>query len=727
MPLMTTFHALPLPERYEEPVLSPEGRRKRTLELLVEWLLRLGRLQPLVVLMEDLHWVDPSTQELFGQVLERIRRENVLLLATYRPDFEAPWGAKSHLTPMLLARLTRSQLGDLIRKAARKRDLPEEWVEEIVRRSDGVPLFAEELTKTVLESHSEPPTEGEVPELHIPESLQDSLMARLDALGPVKELAQVGAVLGREFDYELLLAVSPMEEAKLREALAAAVREELFYQRGTPPEATYLFKHALIRDAAYQSLLRVTRQRHHRRVAETLIELIPAAAESQPELVAYHLTEAASAESAITWWQRAGERAAERSANAEAAGHFKNALRLVAGLPQGRTRDEQELQLRLALGPPLGAVRSYGDPEVQHGYARARELCARIGESPSLAPALWGLAHVKFNQGELLEAQKLGEEHMRLAERSGDPDLLLEAHHILWATSCWMGELREAEAHVSGGLSLYRSARHSSLRLLYGAHDPGVCCHGLASLTLWALGRPGEAFERSQQSIALAEKLAHPFTLGYAHIYAALLHLLRREEVRSAESGEVLIGLGSEQGFPRFLSTGKLLRAYAAGLKAPSQELVLEVQQAMAQLARGGERVGATLILSTLADVQVRSGQVEEGLRGLDGALGVADQLGERFAESEIHRRKGEALLVRNENVQSDAQVCFELALEVARRQSAKSFELRATTSLARLWQRQGKHAEAGDLLKPVYDWFTEGFDTQDLKDAKALLEELGA
>ena len=333
---------------------------------------------------------------------------------------------------MLLARLTGPQLGDLVRKAARGRELPEAWVEEILRRADGVPLFAEELTKAVLDAHPEPPAAGApVPALrNIPETLQDSLMARLDALGPVKELAQLGSVLGREFSYDLLLAVSPMKEAELQAALRAAVREELFYQRGRPPEATYLFKHALIRDAAYQSLLRSTRQRHHRRVAETLIERIPAVAEAQPEVVAHHLTECASRESAITWWQRAGEHAAERSANAEAARHFGKALRLLVELPEGRARDERELELRIALGAHLGVVRSYGDPEVQHGYARARELCAQIGESPRLGAALWGLGHVKFNQGELLDAQELADELMRHAQRSGDPDLLLEAHHL---------------------------------------------------------------------------------------------------------------------------------------------------------------------------------------------------------------------------------------------------------------------------------------------------------
>jgi predicted ATPase len=725
VPLMAGFHGLPLPERYEEPVLSPEGRRKKTLDLLVDWLLRLGSLQPLVLLMEDLHWIDPSTQELLGQILERMPRENVLLLATYRPDFEPPWGAKSHLTPMLLARLTRPQLGDLIRTAARGRDLPEEWVEEIVRRSDGVPLFAEELTKTVLESHPEPPGEGAVPELHIPESLQDSLMARLDALGPVKELAQLGAVLGREFDYALVLAVSPMKEAELQKALGAAVHEELFYQRGTPPEATYLFKHALIRDAAYQSLLRSTRQRHHRRVAETLIERIPAVAEAQPEVVAHHLTESASRESAITWWQRAGEHAAERSANAEAAGHFGKALRLLVELPEGRARDERELELRLALGAPLGAVRSYGDPEVQRGYARARELCARIGESPRLGAALWGLGHVKFNQGELLDAQELADELMRHAQRSGDPDLLLEAHHLLWATSLWKGELRNAEAHISEGISLYRPDRHRALKFLYGAHDPGVCGYGLASLTQWALGRPEQALDRSRQSIALAEELAHPFTLCYAHVYAGILHLLLRDEARAAQCGDVLLALGREQGFPRFISTGALLRAYAAASNAPTQDLVQEVKLTLAQLAGGGERVGATLMLSTLAEAQVRLGDVEEGLQGFAGALAVANQFGERLAEAEIHRQRGEALRVQSESV--EALACFERALDVARGQQARSFELRAATSLARLWRDQGKRDAARELLAPVYAWFTEGFDTQDLKEAKALLEELGA
>jgi predicted ATPase len=377
IPLMAGFHSLALPERYEEPVLGPEGRRKRTLELLTEWVLRLGREQPVVMLMEDLHWVDPSTLELLGMIIEQVACAPVLLLLTHRPDFEPPWGARSHLTPVLLARLTRAQMGDLVRKAARERDLDEAWVGEIVRRADGVPLFGEELTRTVVESKPDPPRGGGTPEFQIPETLQDLLMARLDALGPVKELAQLGAVLGREFSYDLLLEVSPLREERLREALAEAVQEELFYQRGTPPEATYLFKHALISDVAYQSLLRSTRRRHHLRVAETLVERMPQVAEERPELVAYHLTEAGEGERAITYWQSAAERANAQVAREEARSHWLQVRRLLAELEDSPKKLFLDL---LACGRlmQLGWLLGWPTDEVEALFAEGKALADRI-------------------------------------------------------------------------------------------------------------------------------------------------------------------------------------------------------------------------------------------------------------------------------------------------------------------------------------------------------------
>ncbi len=403
------------------------------------------------------------------------------------------------------------------------------------------------------------------------------------------------------------------------------------------------------------------------------------------------------------------------------------ALRLLDDLPETRARDEKELELQLALGAPLGAARGYGDPGVQRVYGRARQLCGRIGEVPQLFPALWGLYHVQFNLGDLLNARKLAEQLMRLARSVNDSGMLLEAHHAHWSAASFQGEFAEAELHLSEGLTLYRPAQHGGLAFRYGAHDPQVCCHMIAALTRWALGHPDQAVQKSHESIAAAETLAHPYSLCMALCFAAVLHALRRDEDRITELAETMISLATEHGFPTFLGAGAFFRAYDAATNQPAAGLVREMQGELARLAGAGTRAGATLFLRLLADIEVRTGQRDAGLATLAGAFDVSNRLGERFVEADLHRGKGEILLLEDESAQPEAEACFHRAIEIARSQEAKSLELRAATSLARLWQRQGRRTAARDLLAPIYDWFTEGFDTQDLKDAKALLEELGA
>lgn len=723
MPLMASFHGLALPERYEEPVLSSEGRRKKTLDLLVEWLLRLGRLQPLVFLMEDLHWVDPSTQDLVGQILERIPRENVLLLATYRPDFQPPWGARSHLTPMLLARLTRHQLGDLVRKAARGRDLPEAWVEEIIRRSDGVPLFAEELTKTVLESHPEPPAEGEAPELHIPESLQDSLMARLDALGPVKELAQVGAVLGREFEYPLLLAVSPMSQEDLQHALSAAVREELFYQRGTPPEASYLFKHALIRDAAYDSLLRATRQRHHLRVAEALIDRMPALAEAQPEWVAHHFAQAGEVERALPYFQRAAEEAAARSANAESVRYYGKALELVQRLADGPERKRRELLLQVGIGAPLQLVDGYRAPATVRAYTRALELCREVGDTAQLVQALWGQYSLHLVGSELDVASELAGELLAVAQREGDASLENLARLALGVPVFFGGRFERALEHLEDSIALYDLKRDRRAAYRYG-QDPGVMAMPFASFCHWFLGRPERALALSRDSLALAQAVGHPYTTALAHAYATLLHQMMRDYRRALELAEDTVAIATEQAFPLWRGFGAVSRARAlAGLGHP-EGCVEIIQAGLTDVAATGTVASSPYFVALLAETQELSGQRDDALGAFEMALGLAETTGCRYWDAELRRSKG-ALLLGTTDASSDGERCLREALDIARRQKAKSLELRAATSLARWRQRRGGRAEARTLLQPVYDGFTEGFDTRDLREAKALLEEL--
>jgi tetratricopeptide (TPR) repeat protein len=726
VPLVAALHGVPLAHNDEEPVLSPEGRRKKTIELLAEWLLRLGESQPLVLLIEDLHRMDPSTVELMGQVLDRIASAQVLVLLTYRPDFEPPWGARSHVTPMLLSRLTRAQLGDLVRKAARGRDLPDPWVEEILRRADGVPLFAEELTRTVLETNPEPPEGDAVPELHIPDTLQDSLMARLDALGPVKELAQLGAVLGREFSYDLLLEVSPIREAELQQALAAAVREELFYQRGTPPDAAYLFKHALIRDAAYQSLLRATRQRHHLRVAETLIDRMPEVAEEQPELVAHHLTEADDADRAIAYWQRAGERANTRAENEEAIQHLRHGIGLIEHLSEGPERKRRELPLQVALARALVAGRGYAHDETMQAWARARDLCDQTLEPVRAGVIHHGLGSLFGSRGEFARGLEEYTQELRIGEANQEPLIVISGHQARGVALFFLGRFSESCQSSQAAIDAYDPARHRFLEAGW-FEDVGTLAFCYGGLAFWHAGFPERAWSAARRSLEVARTTRDPYGLAYAFAWGGVLAGTRRDWASARDLGATAVQIGAEQGFPLIGAIGGFAEAWGAALADGDPEALDRYLDAMSDAAAAGNRGGVPWILGILSEIQLATSRLEEAAATVDAALSVAQETSQPFRDAELHRQKGEIFLAREGHSEEEAEREFVCALDIARSQEAKSLELRAATSLARLWQRQGKRAEARDLLAPVYDWFSEGFDTPDLVDAKALLEELRA
>src|SRR5262249_53056139 len=400
---------------------------------------------------------------------------------TFRPDFSPPWTGRSHLTQVTLPRLPQRQVAEMIERVAHGKVLPPEMVEQVVAKTDGVPLFVEELTKMVLESGLLQEREeryeltGPLPPLAIPTTLHDSLMARLDRLATVKSLAQLGATLGREFSYELLQAVSPWDEGTLRHGLQQLVEAEFLYQQGLPPQATYLFKHALIHDAAYQSLLRSTRQQYHQRIAQVLEARFPETVETQPELVAHHYTEAGLTAQAIPYWQRAGQRAVERSANLEAVAHLTKGLALLATLPDTPERAQQELVVQTTLGPALLVTKGYAAPEVLQAYARARELCQQVGETPRLFQVLRGLWNFYLIRMELQTTRELGEHLLTLAQHIGDPALLLEAHCALGCTVDYLGEFAAAQAHYAQGIALYDPQQHRSHAVRYG-QDPGVVC-----------------------------------------------------------------------------------------------------------------------------------------------------------------------------------------------------------------------------------------------------------
>jgi predicted ATPase len=722
VPVIAALHGVPLGSRFTAPNLSPEGMRKKTFALLTEWLLRLGQRQPLALLMEDLHWMDPSTVELIGRVLEQVPTAPVLLLATYRPDFESPWGARSFLTPMLLSRFTRAQLADLVRKAARGRDLPDAWVGEILRRADGVPLFAEELTRTLLDQTPEPSADGALP-LHIPETLQDSLTARLDALGPVKELAQVGSVLGREFSYDLLLAVSPIKEVELQAALRSAVREELFYQRGTPPEATYLFKHALIRDAAYQSMLRATRQRHHRLVAETLVERMPQIAETQPELVAQHWSEAGDIQNAIGWWQRAGKHSLELSANREAVRHFERGISLIETLASGEVAARLELQLQLGLGASMTSLSVWATDEAEGSAERSLALADDLNDRSARLTATFLLSAVHNARSELHESLRRGHELRDLGEQAADRAGALAGWHQVINGHLLLGELDLAVGELEQFLERYsEDVDETSLRF---GQDMQCTARAWGAWALSLRGRPLRALQLSESSIAMAHRTAHPPTLCLVlAMRAAVLRDIRFVEQVAAVSAE-LVPLAEEQEAPVWIGVGRLFSAWVRAVRGgDGDQCVADSQAALVVAGSTRNLAGAPAMMAIHADTLRLAHRFSEARQFADSVLALSAQIRQPFCDADLYRLKGD-LLVAERRVGGEAEAEYLRAIETARGQQAKSLELRAATSLARLWRDQGKRGDARDLLAPVYAWFTEGFDTLDLVEAKALLEEL--
>ncbi|HEV8712676.1 MAG TPA: adenylate/guanylate cyclase domain-containing protein [Candidatus Binatia bacterium] len=740
LPLLAALLSLPHPEGTPPLMLSPQKQKQKTQEALVAWIIEEAEKAAVFCAWEDLHWTDPSTLEVLSLFLEQIPTARVFTVLTCRPDFTPPWGSRSYLTQLTLNRLGRQHVETMVEKVTGGKALPSEVVQQIVAKTDGVPLFVEELTKMVLESELLREEKGRyvgahggapIPPLAIPSTLQDSLMARLDRLAPVREIAQMGAALGREFSYEVLHAISPLDEALLQQGLRQLVEAELIYQRGLPPQASYLFKHALVQDTAYQSLLKSKRQQYHSQIAQVLEERFTEIKETQPELLAHHYTEAGLIAQAIPYWQKAGQRATRRSANVEAIAHLTKGLELLKTLPDTPERTQQELTLQVALGAPLQATKGFAAPEAEKAHTRARELCRQVGESPQLFPVLWGLWLYYNFRGGPQTARELGQQLLTLAQNAQDSSLLLQAHHTLWTTSFWLGELVPARAHAEQGMALYDPQQHRSHAVLYGGHDPGVCCRFHAAWALWLLGYPDQALKRSHEAITLAQDLSHPTSLAAALLAAAELHQFRREGQAAQERAEAVITASTEQGLAQFLAWATVLQGWALAEQERGEEEIAKMRQGMAAYwATGAETVRA-YFLALLAEACGKKGQAEEGLTILAEALAVVNRTGERLYEAELYRLKGELTLQQSKvqgpksKVEAEAKECFWKAIDIARRQSAKSLELRAVTSLSRLWQKQDKKKEAHEMLAEVYGWFTEGFDTADLKEAKELLEEL--
>jgi TOMM system kinase/cyclase fusion protein len=730
LPLFAALLSLPHPTPYPVLNLPPQRQRQRTHDALVAWLLEEAEQRPVLAVWEDLHWADPSTLELLDQVLDQMPTARMLTLLTCRSEFLPSWTSRLPLTQVTLTRLERPQVQAIVTSLTGGKTLPAAVLEQIVTKTDGVPLFVEELVKMILESGlvredgDHYVLTGSLPPLAIPSTLHDSLMARLDRLATVKVVAQLGATIGRTFAYELLQVVSLLDDAMLQEGLRQLVEAELVYQRGVPPHAMYTFKHALIQDAAYQSLLRSTRQQYHQRIAQVLEAQFPALVETQPELVAQHYTAAGCAEQAVVYWQQAGQHASDRSAYLEAISHVTTGIELLTTLPETPERTQQALTLHIALGAALQVTKGHTAPEVEHAYSQARALCQQVGETPELVPVLFGLWRFYVVRAQLHTAREIGETLLRLAQRTDNPAPAVIAPYVLGMTWCCLGAFPTARQRLEEAIARYTPDQRRAPEFRMG-FDPGMGCHAFAAQTFWALGFPEQALAHIHKALALVQELSHPYSLAYARLHAALVSQLRRDVLAVYEQAGAAITLATEQGFPLWVAMETVFRGWALAQQGQGAEGIAQVRQGIAALLDTGVALFVPYFCTMLAEVSAHLGHPEDGLRALAEAHTLVEQHEERWWEAEVYRLRGVLLLRQPGTPQAEAETWLQRALDVARHQQATSLELRAAMSLSRLWQQQGKQAEARELLGPIYGWFTEGFDTADLQEAQALLEEL--
>jgi predicted ATPase/class 3 adenylate cyclase len=757
VPLFAALLSVAVPEgRYPSLDLTPQQQKQQTHDALAAWLMEETERQAVLAVWEDLQWADPSTLEVLGLAIDQMPTVRMLTVLTFRPDFLPPWPARSHMTQLTLNRLERPQVEALVRHLAGGKALPAEVLQQIVSKTDGVPLFVEELTKMVLESpllrlaegHYE--LSGPLPPFAIPATLQDSLMARLDRLSEVREVVQLGAVLGREFAYEVLRLLTTSDETTLQARLARLVAAELLYQRGRPPRARYVFKHALIQDAAYASMLKSMRQRAHQQIGQLFTQRFPELVETQPEVVAHHYTEAGLTEQAVVYWQQAGQRARQRSAHAEAINHLTRGLEVLTTLPDTPERTQQELVLQITLGASLMTIKGPTAPDVERTYARARALCQEVGDFSQLSRVLFGLWGMYQTRAEHKTAQVLGEQLLELAQQTGNPISLLVAHHALGAVLWWQGELTLAREHLDQALAIDASQPHPQGSTAT-AITARVATYNYAAFALWSLGYPDQALQRKHEALILAHELLHPYSMGFAMHYTAQLHIFRREAQAALEQSEAELALAAKHGFALWIAGGAVYRGWALAEQGQVEEGIAQIRQGLAAWRAMGSVTALPLYIPLLAEAYGKAGQAAEGLSVLAEALTLVDKTGERVYEAELYRLKGTLTLQsqaspgqvsgksqasqdksKNTNPQpltpdpqAEAEACFQKAIEIARHQQAKLLELRAVMSLSRLWQTQGKKDEARRMLAEIYGWFTEGFDTADLKDAKALLDEL--
>ena len=736
--LLAEMQSLPNDGRYPALELTSPERRQKTLEALVLQVAALARENPVLMIFEDAHWADPTSLELFGRIIDKIPSLRALLIVTYRPEFDPPWIGRPHVTALTLNRLGEREIAAMIDGVTGNKLLPESIRQDIIERTDGVPLFVEEMTKAVLEAESEGgawKTTAAVPSsaLAVPASLHASLMARLDRLGPAKEIAQIGAAVGREFSHTLLAAVARKPEAETASALDRLIAAGLLFRQGVPPHATYLFKHALVQDAAYCTLLREPRRALHARIAEALESQFAEIAESQPELLARHCTEAGLIEKAATFWGKAGQRSVERSALVEGVWQLTRALDQISALPKTPALRRDEIKYQVALITPLIHVKGYAAPETRAAIDRAHLLLKQVGalgETPedplllfSVLYSFWAANFVAFNGDALRE---LAAQFLALAEKQGATGPIMIGHRLMASSLMGTGDIVEGRKHYDRAMALYDPAEHRSLATRFG-QDLGVVILTFRSWVLWLLGYPEGARMDTERALKDAREISQAATLMYALFSVTWTHIHCGNYAVANALADELVALADQKGALFWKAFGMLHQGRLLALTDQASDAVHMLGSAIAALRSTGATLWMPSQLSYLARAYAELGQFDDAWRCIGEATTAVEATKETLFEAEVHRTAGEIALLSPEPDAAKAEAYFERALTVARQQHAKSWELRAAMSLARLWREQGKAQQALEMLAPVYGWFTEGFDTRDLKDAKALLEELAS
>jgi predicted ATPase len=730
LPVLAALLSVAPGDRYPPPDVDPQRRKERTLSALVDRITNLAAKNSVLMIVEDVHWADPTTLEFLNRLILRFDQLRVLLIMTYRPEFSAPWKGHAHVSELFLNRLGRRHCRAMVKAIANRKSLPAAVTDQIIAKTDGVPLFVEELTKNLLESgllREESDgwvLTGPLQEFAIPATLHDSLLARLERLPSVKEVAQLGAAIGREFSYKLLAAVSPMSESDLTWALDRLASAELIFVRGTPPAASYVFKHALVQDTAYETMLKSKRQQLHGRIAKALEDRFPEIAQTQPEILAHHYTEAALFEIAVTWWGKAGDLAIRRSADTEAVRHFSRAIELLQREPESRERDESELAMRIKLSGPLIATRGYVTPELAENYANAWQLCSSLKEEKSIFPVMYGQWVIPYVRGDMAAALVNSERFLHQAERQSDTGLLMMGHRIYGSSLVWRGDARPGSEHLRQALSLYNGSEHDKLAYVFSQH-PRTAALAHLCLGLQHLGFIDQAMDAGWQAIADAKRIGHFNSIAYSLCFVSLLIMLRRDVSTLKTTAGELMQLAKQYRASYWTLWAKPMLGWIAAQEGNIETGIRQMHESAEALQKQNANLWVPQTLLLEAEILGNAKQYQHAHKLLDAAQALIEPLDQRFYEAELHRVRGAVLMAEKPN-SSDGIKSLDCAIDVARRQNSRFLELRACVSKARVWRDRGLHDDARKIVAPAYRWFTEGLDTVDLREARAFLEALG-